>query len=89
MSKGPPRQERKQNKEGSGKHPPAPTGNTGTICLPVCSRERARQKCPLDTRGPEDREARAKNGGTTKTRATPGRTACPAIPNTITNKGVI
>jgi len=87
MSKGPPRQnKKKKNKEGSGKHPPAPAGNTGTIRLPVYRPRTCPPKMPIYPRGPEDREAPGKNGGAPKTRAAPGRTACPAIPNTSQHK---
>jgi len=79
MSKGPPRQKQKKNKEGSGTHLPAPAGNTGTVRLPECTPETCPPKMPEYT--PVVRritKAPGKKSGTTKPRQHRGGPVCPA-----------
>ena len=87
MSKGPPRQDKKEEQRRerqtparlpaeNHRHDPPASVQAGNVPA----------KMPITPRDPEDRKAPGKNGGTPKTRAAPGRIACPAIPNTITNK---
>ena len=77
MSKGPPRQDRKANKEGSGKDPPAPAGNTA-----YGRTRQARDKARLHHAPPEKRSGGSLHEGHDEAS---GNKKIPAPPGTSIN----